>query len=112
LIPFKKGDAMSQRFKRFAAAALLVAACIPPTESLLASGTGGGLQVPNPPEGLFAQPGAPGLCQCIAITEIRSLNCQTSAGQCQSLCRSRVYAFIPAAVQSCPVELPLAQPGS
>jgi hypothetical protein len=82
------------------------------SETPLAGGTGGGLQVPNPPQGSFTQPGAPGLCQCTGVNQIRATNCLSSASDCEGQCQSRLWAFVPDAVQSCPGTPPPTQPTS
>jgi hypothetical protein len=86
-------------------AGVLVSACFFADRPSLA-GTGGGLQVPNPPVDRFTQPGAPGLCQCTAPTSDndrdRTFKCLPSAAECQSTC-GRVYAFVPDTADACPV---------
>ena len=96
---------------RFVVLAAVVVACLSSSGALRA-GTSGDPQIFNAPEGRFAQPGAPGLCQCNSVIKVRALSCPSSAAECQALCKSRIFAFVPDAGQSCPGSLPPAQPTS
>ena len=44
---------------------------------------------------------ATGLCQCIADHTKRNISCLSSADQCQSICASAHYSFVPYA-PNCP----------
>ena len=88
-------------------AGMLVSACFLPGHVL--AGAGGDPQVPNLPVGRFLQPGAPGLCQCIAVVQNIAMSCRASAGQCEQICASRLWAFVPDSTLG---ELPPSQPTS
>lgn len=66
-----------------------------------AGGTGGDPQIFNVFDGVFTRPAAPGLCQCTSVIKARVTSCQSSAAACQTLCTSRLFAFVPGAGQSC-----------
>jgi hypothetical protein len=101
---------MSQRLGQSVAGLLTIAWFF--TASPLMAGTGGDPQTPNLASGRFLQPGAPGLCQCIAVDVARALSCHASAGMCETFCASRLYSFVPDANQSCPGTPPVTQPTS
>ena len=77
-------------------AALFAAGAVPAG----AAGTGMMWQVPHEPTGKFAEPGPPGLCQCINDNSRFHAMCLPSAPDCHTQC-GKVYAYMPDARQSC-----------
>jgi len=83
--------------------AVLLATVSLGSESSLADGTGGGLQVPVKPDYQVTRPGELGLCQCTRDTTALHASCQPNRVSCESLCGSSVYGYVPNASFSCPV---------